>query len=234
VNPAASNRAKPTIVTSNWRSDTKIAAGRQGTDLAGIMATAKHVIASARAVTISSEPRSVEPSAFTGVRRTIEAPSVFEILIFGTATLGLASALRSCFFLGLAWPRTGFFARARLWVCMARGCCTCAGDGAGANGRGAGVGVDLACALGVALGAGFGLGLGLIGGAGSGVGSVGVGAVVAGGGSSATAAERPAGRISATAQPAQTSARSERAKQRHSANDKLVVLRSRNSYCLGL
>jgi hypothetical protein len=50
---AAAKSARPASASSNWRSQTKIAAGRHGTRLAGITAAPKQAIAHESAMTIS-------------------------------------------------------------------------------------------------------------------------------------------------------------------------------------
>lgn len=171
MNVAIISKAAPITVRSSRLSETKAAAGRHGSAVAGIMAIVRHAIAIASATTISSEPLSRDPPepdfGCAGVRSPTETPSVFETLVFDAGALGVAGAfrttfLRCTFFIGFAGVRTGDFAT---------GACRTAGAGATGCGVGAGAGLDWG---GRSVGAGFGLGFtaGAGWGAGSGAGLV--------------------------------------------------------------
>ena len=71
-----------------------MAAGRQGTDLAGTTAIARQAIANESPMTISNEPMSVEPPipALAALRRPTDAQSDFEI--FGAAAFGFTAAFQ--------------------------------------------------------------------------------------------------------------------------------------------
>ena len=99
---AAASNASPTTVTSSWRSETKIAAGRHFTAVAGTSAIVKHAIAKARPSRISSERRSKEPpDSPWNVCLTLTAASGGATVTLGTReVLFFALALRYSVFFG--------------------------------------------------------------------------------------------------------------------------------------
>ena len=173
----------PVIVRSTCRSETKIAAGRHLTDVAGTSATAKHAIAMLSPSTITIEPKSSEPPPPDFEWKTLGAPTAPAVV--NTVTVGSVAVV--------VWRGLLFDDRLlvphlllRLHVCVhgrprrARARNDRSGRRRVIHGR-----RSHRAGGGVRNGLRFGVGFGF-GGAGSGAGSVGVGTVV-GGGSSANA-----------------------------------------------
>jgi hypothetical protein len=99
------------MVRSTWRSETKIAAGRHFTCVAGTSATAKQVIASPSPNTITSEPRSnAPPPDFVGnALRTPTAPTGGVTLTSGNTVVVCLTGGLLTFFFGLGFARTFAF-----------------------------------------------------------------------------------------------------------------------------
>jgi hypothetical protein len=165
MNAVTTNKPSPMTVRSTWRSETKIAAGRHFTYVAGTTATVKQAIEKTRPSTIRSEPRSNDPPpAFvSSAFRTPTRATGGVTLTFGAMTVFFFGVT---FFGGLAFGFTRGAVRVGVTgVTLADGVEDCRGDEVVVRGAG----------LGAGFGAGFGFGFG---GAGSGVGTVGVGTVV--------------------------------------------------------
>jgi hypothetical protein len=209
VNAVAINSASPSTVRSTWRSDTKIAAGRQRTSVAGITAIVKQAIASPRPITISKEVTSTgSPSLTSAARRRPTCWTGFVTGTFGAITVGFGFAFAfRCTFFGLACGRGV--------VGVDDGCeCT---TGAGVTGW------DRRAGAGAGTGFGFGFGAAFGGGAGSGSGTgSGTIVVVGAGGSSALAAKAPPpGSARAAAVPATPSAMRAQAKETRARREPL-------------
>ena len=129
---ASSSSEKPITVKSNCRSETKIAAGRQGTRGAGTTAIVRQAIAQDSASRISREIVLVEPSARTivGARKPAAAGVGSGTVTAGRdAGFGFATALRFTFFFGFACFRTGAFLTTRFVTWTTAGVCDwAAGD----------------------------------------------------------------------------------------------------------
>src|SRR6266550_8997422 len=102
------SKARPIIVRSTWRSDTKIATGRHLTCVAGTSATAKQAIASPSPNTITSEPRLNEPPPdfVWNALRTPTAPIGGATLTFGNTVVVCVTGAFLTFFFGLGCART--------------------------------------------------------------------------------------------------------------------------------
>ena len=111
MNAAPTSRASPVIVRSTCRSETKIAAGRHLTDVAGTSATAKHAIAMLSPSTITIEPKSSEPPPPDFEWKTLgtpTAPAVVDTVTVGS--VAVVVVVGAAFFLTTAFLcRTFFF-----------------------------------------------------------------------------------------------------------------------------